>query len=82
MCIAVCIARTSVNNAGSARYFRVVRYLGVTDECVSIRADHFRFACRLGITDRRASIRDLPIEGVDFLGAGVAEQKRRVVGPS
>jgi len=33
-----------------------------------------------GITDRRALIRDLPIEGVDFLGAGVAEQKRRVVG--
>ncbi len=39
-----------------------------------------RVARHSGITDRRALIRDLPIESVDFLGAGVAEQKRRVVG--
>ena len=42
--------------------------------------DYFPLARHSGITDRRALIRDLPIEGVDFLGAGVAEQKRRVVG--
>jgi hypothetical protein len=41
---------------------------------------NFRLARHSGITDRRALVRDLPIEGVDFLGAGVAEQKRRVVG--